>query len=209
MKREVILFIPFLFLSLALTSCTSELGDVLDAIEKGLGRTEKVEESKTTIPKDYYTRGKLRNRPNTYSNLKKFLKSRVGLSEYNTGEYDCSEMAAFLEYRLEDAGFNAYIAEGPAPSDKTKRHAWVFVRTWRYGEFQWIPIEPTDSRFYNIDEGVTVGKIFSRLFEVPGIVTSSNSPYYYHYFKYDKIYNSIHDVPKSKLNEYDWWKSFY
>lgn len=208
MTKYLGLMVSLIFLSLTLTSCTSKVVDVLDAIEKGLGRTEEIEEEKTAIPKNYYTKDDIPNRPNTYSNLKKFLKSRVGLSGYNINKYDCSEMSAFLESRLEDAGFDACIAEGPAPWNTQVYHAWVFVRAWRDGRLDWFPIEATDPRFYNVDEGVTFRKIFSRLLKVPGIITRGNCRYYLQYFKYDNIYNSIHDIPKSKLHEYDWWNVF-
>lgn len=209
MRRKFILFIPLLFLSLALTSCTSELGGLLEAIDKGLSRTDEVEESKIQISKDYYTKDDIPNRPNTYGNLKKFLKSRILPSDYERGKFDCSEMSAFLECKLQQAGFDAYIAEGPAPFPPRTNHAWVFVRTTKENQTYWVPIEATDPRFYNVDEGVTLRKIFSRLLKVPGLVTRSNSSYYLGYFKYDHLYNSIYDIPKSKLGEYDWWKSFY
>jgi len=185
----------------------------LDAIEKSLGRREKIEEPKTLISKNYYKKDKLPNRPNTYSNLKKFLKSRVGLSGYNINKYDCSEMSAFLEWRLEDAGFDAYIAEGPVPWDKKKGlHAWIFVWTWKNEQRIWVPIEAADPRFFDVDEGVTTGKILSRWLETPGVVTGSKfnqfSKYYLQYFKYDHLYSSIYDIPESKLHEYDWWNVF-
>jgi len=178
------------------------------------------------IPKGYYTVDLEPDRTNTYTNLEKYMKNFFHIHRYKRDVYDCSEMSAFLEHMLEDAGFDAYIAIkrqwGKNPkTGKIEGHAWVLVKTKRTTSsfsvakgtiyrthIEWVPIETTDGNIYNLEERPTGTKVLIHIFWRVGIVTPWNSNYK-EYFKYDELYSSIYDIPEPKLYEYDWWKSFY
>lgn len=137
---------------------------------------------------------------------------------YILNTFDCSEMAAYTEWALENAGFDAYIAVGRAPFDKSGYHAWVLVRARdprpeRRRPFvpkeKWIPLEPT--ALLNKEDGLyrkTI-KFFTTGFDIRGIV-GELIPYYNDYLKgYDNLYKSIAEIPPRYAGEFDWWNEVY
>jgi hypothetical protein len=137
---------------------------------------------------------------------------------YILNTFDCSEMAAYTEWALENAGFDAYIAVGRAPFDKSGYHAWVLVRARdprpeRSHPFvpkeKWIPLEPT--ALLNKEDRLRskIRKFFTTGFDIMGIV-GELIPYYNDYLKgYDNLYKSIAEIPPRYAGEFDWWNEVY
>jgi len=128
---------------------------------------------------------------------------------YKRNMFDCSEMAAYVEWALEDAGFEARICEGRVPWDPYNiyvRHAWVLVKEKPslFSKDGWHPIEAT--ALLNRED--TLFQRFEKLLldiAGEGGYVRSYCPYYENYFKYDYCWDSIYEIPDSRLDEYDWW----
>jgi len=99
---------------------------------------------------------------------------------YTQGVFDCSEMSAYLEWRLENEGYHTCIACGVSPSG-SEYHAWLLVET---SEDEYMPVEAT-------------------LYDV---VWWSNS-YFDNYYEYDYLFETIHDALDYSYYEFDWWNS--
>jgi len=97
---------------------------------------------------------------------------------YVAGEFDCSEMSAYLERRLENEGYHTVIVTGDSPFSLGK-HAWLLVETSAGG---YMPVEPT-----------TYSMIYW------------SNIYFDNYFVYDYQYEDIHEALEHSSNEYDWW----
>jgi len=135
--------------------------DTVDIVDFG---TILVEWSDTTdIPIGYYATDVFPEYENTTTGLNDFLRTFRQPKEYIAHEFDCSEMSACLEWALEDAGFDASIAQGPD-------HAWVIV----YIDGMRVAIEATSS------------DIAKR-----GIVSSSERDYYNPEGCYDGIHECV------------------
>jgi hypothetical protein len=97
---------------------------------------------------------------------------------YVAGEFDCSEMSAYLEWKLENEGYNTLIVTGDSPFDPGK-HAWLLVETSVGG---YMPVEATTySIVYWWD------------------------PYFDNYFVYDHEFENIQEALDYSPNEFDWW----
>ncbi len=103
------------------------------------------------------------------------------LGKYQLNVFDCSEMAAYLEWRLENEGFNTLIATGKSPDGKATKHAWLMVET---SAGSYMPVEPT-----------TVS------------VVRWSDPYFANYFTYERILKDIHEALALSDTEFDWWNS--
>lgn len=138
---------------------------------------------------------------------------------YILNTFDCSEMAAYTEWALENAGFDAYIAVGKPPLDKSSPygHAWVLVRARDsrpernpfVPKEKWIPLEPTE--LLNKEDRLRskIRKFFTTGFDIIGIV-GELMPYYNDYLKgYDHLYKSITEMPPRYITEFDWWNEVY
>jgi len=138
---------------------------------------------------------------------------------YILNTFDCSEMAAYTEWALENAGFDAYIAVGKPPFDKSGPygHAWVLVRARDsrpernpfVPKEKWIPLEPTE--LLNKEDRLRskIRKFFTTGFDIMGIV-GELIPYYNDYLKgYDHLYKSITEIPPRYAGEFDWWNEVY
>lgn len=97
---------------------------------------------------------------------------------YKTDEFDCSEMAAYLEWKLENEGYNTVIVGGNSP-DGVGYHAWLLVET---SKDRYMPIEATT---YSI--------------------VYWNDPFFDNYFAYTLEYETIQDAIKLKSGAFDWW----
>lgn len=97
---------------------------------------------------------------------------------YVSGEFDCSEMSAYLERKLENEGYNTLIVTGDSPFGLGK-HAWLLVQTSAEG---YMPVEPTTySLVYWWDT------------------------YFDAYFVYDHQFEDIQEALDDNPNEFDWW----
>lgn len=97
---------------------------------------------------------------------------------YGAGEFDCSEMSAYLERKLENEGYNTLIVSGDSPFGSGK-HAWLLVQTSTDG---YMPVEATTH----------------------SIIYWSNT-YFDEYFVYDYLYEDIQEALAGNPNEFDWW----
>lgn len=114
--------------------------------------------------------------------LVRLLEGFVPITKYKEGEYDCSEMAAHLEWYLETNGVKAEIVVGKPNWVKT-RHAWV----WAYVKGGRLAIEATNR----------VIKYYS------GILSVDKS--YYDEKNVERVYDSINNIPQNEIEEFDWW----
>lgn len=157
------------------------------------------------VPDGYYSASQFYQHPNTYEALCGFLSWEFELpTEYRVGVFDCSESAAYLEWALEIAGFNADIAVGPTPWDPgAGSHAWVIAYP---GEYK-VAIEPTVlTEEYN----------FMYLFTLrtPGIVYPDDPfiPGWQNYYDgYQAIFGNIYNVIRhdGSSEEWNWWEGYW
>ena len=100
---------------------------------------------------------------------------------YVPGEFDCSEMSAYLEWKLENEGYNTLIVVGDSPFG-LGRHAWLLVQTSAEG---YMPVEATTySIVYWWDA------------------------HFDNYFVYDYRFESIHEALDYSPNEFTWWGDY-
>jgi hypothetical protein len=116
------------------------------------------------------------------SDLEEYL-NRWQWSEgaYVAGEFDCSEMSAYLEWKLENEGYNTLIVTGDSPFGLGK-HAWLLVQTSVEG---YMPVEATTY----------------------SIVYWSDT-YFDNYFVYDYQFENIQEALDYSPNEFDWWTDY-
>jgi len=153
------------------------------------------------VPHDYYYSTAFGYHSNTYAELCDFLDHEFGSTRsYEPGVFDCSESSAYLEWALENAGFDTQIAVGPTPWDQNSGyHAWVIVNTKEHR----VAIEATAltgwDKFFSIFLFRTVGIVYSDDWLVPG---SQN-----YYDGYDRLYNNIYEAVRHdrSIHEWNWW----
>ena len=97
---------------------------------------------------------------------------------YVKDKFDCSQMSAFLEQRLENEGYHTVIVGGDSP-DGSGRHAWLLVETTK-GKY--MPVEATA---YSI--------------------VYWSSPYFGNYFEYAVRFETIQAALASNPTEFNWW----
>jgi len=137
------------------------------------------------VPKGYYSTDFFREHRNTIDELKKFLKYEFTLPHaYKDDVFDCSEIAAYTEWALEDAGFEAYIAQGYYVNKAgAGGHAWVIVKM---GNQQYY-VDPTIMRK---DDDRTI------LIPPDGYNVKPSAVF-------SNIYEAVeHD---KSVDEWDWW----
>jgi hypothetical protein len=127
----------------------------------------------------------------------------IRLPKYNRSSFTCGHAAAYLEWYLEGAGFNASIACGDI---KNESHAWVIVELPE-GR---IAIEGTD--FCEISEDI-YGPFLPRIaFKNPE--DKEDQVYYNPDRRYDDIYGLIYEecgyvwdeqVVEDVIEGFDWW----
>lgn len=118
------------------------------------------------VPHGYYSNNIFKSYSNTYSDLGQFLNSEFELpSSYELEIFDCSESAAYLEWALENAGFDAEIVVGSFPQDPDSGfHSWVIVYTTDNYK---VAVEATN---FNRDRNA-----FRSWGRVPGVVYSDDT----------------------------------
>jgi len=97
---------------------------------------------------------------------------------YVANEFDCSEMSAYLEWKLENEGYHTLIVTGDSPSSAGK-HAWLLVQI---SAEEYMPVEAT---------------VYSVVYRW--------DPYYDEYFVYDYAFETIQEAIGHSPEEYDWW----
>jgi hypothetical protein len=102
------------------------------------------------------------------------------LKPYQEGVFDCSEMSAYLERKLENEGWHTKIVVGNSPFS-SGRHAWLLVET---SDGAYMPVESTNMH-----------------------VVWWSSSYFDNYFKYDHAFETIQNALEYSETEFDWWKS--
>ena len=113
------------------------------------------------------------------SDLEEYLNRWQWTEEaYVADEFDCSEMSAYLEWKLENEGYNTVIVTGDSPFGVGK-HAWLLVQTSTEG---YMPVESTT---YSIVYWSDI--------------------YFDDYFVYDHEFENIQEALDYSPNEFDWW----
>jgi len=183
----------------------SELQSSYNRLEAENQDLQRLLDQYESVPNSYYSIGAFSYHSNTYEELKWFLTFEFELpTGYKLNVFDCSESAAYLEWALETAGFDAHIATGRTPSDPSSGyHAWVIA----YPKGYRVAIEPT----------VLTGEYnLSYLFagRVPGIVYSDDSliPGWENYYEgYDNLFKNIYYAIRyySTVQEWNWWEGYW
>jgi hypothetical protein len=156
------------------------------------------------IPKGYYISSDTGGN-RSYDDLKDFLNYDFFLPKnYTLGIFDCSESAAYLEYVLQNNGFDAKIVVGKDPVGSSVGHAWVLVNT----DKGMAAIEPT----------VLTGGVKRFLDSLNNIVNNSARGVIYYnnndqtsmnyYEAYDAIFEDIAEAVKytGSQDEWNWWE---
>lgn len=153
------------------------------------------------VPHSYYSTNVFKQYSNTWNDLSQFLTSEFRLpSDYEENIFDCSETSAYLEWALENAGFDANIVVGPFPQDSTgDSHAWVIVNTTDYQ----VAVEAAGLTSKQRSVYLSWGR-------VPGVVYGddkliSGSENYYN--GYDDTFKNIYLAIRGfgRLQEWNWW----
>ncbi len=151
------------------------------------------------IPPGYYATDAYPNHQNTLEELERFISQEFNPPlGYEEGVFDCSDSSAYLEWALEDAGFDAYIVVGACPWDPSRgSHAWVLVRT---DEGEWVAIEAT--------HGWIVYKDYTSEYS-----RWCSEECYQRYYSYDEMYSNIYQAveryyPYYGYSEWDWWREY-
>ena len=97
---------------------------------------------------------------------------------YEAGEFDCSEMTAYLEWKLENEGYRTIIVAGNDPSGDGK-HAWLLVET---NSGAYMPVEATSCSVVHWD-----------------------NPNFDDYWEYEHWFETIQEALKHSPSEFKWW----
>jgi hypothetical protein len=100
------------------------------------------------------------------------------LKPYQAGVFDCSEMSAYTEWKLENEGWHTLIIVGNCPF-ATGKHAWLLVET---STGKYMPVESTDIS-----------------------VVMWADPNFDKYFEYDHQFETIQQALAYNQSEFDWW----
>jgi len=138
------------------------------------------------IPTPYYTESQ-RPMCQSIDEVVRLLGSGF-VTPYQADTFDCSEMAAFVEWKLENRGFDAKMCISNDFAGEGVGHAWVAVDlpVRRYY------IEPTS---HNYGTGYTF------------MVVQPFQDRYSDYDDYERVYDDVYELAKHEpLDEYDWWQ---
>lgn len=174
------------------------LQDEIDDLQRLLDQYEKV-------PQSYYSTATFPHHSNTTDALLYFLSKEFALPrDYQANIFDCSESAAYLEWALENAGFEAKIAVGPTPWDPTSGyHAWVIANTVEYT----VAIEATalSGEYHSLS-------LFT--LRPPGIIYGDDPliPEWRNYYEsYDNLFQNIYHAIRNResVEEWNWWEGYW
>ena len=157
------------------------------------------------VPHSYYSASGFTHHSNTWDDLARFLTSEFELLKgCELDIFDCSEASAYLEWALENAGFNAEIVVGDFPSDPTLgRHAWVIVYTTDYK----VAIEATTLTGKNKYAYLSLGRVPGVIYGDDELITGWEN----YYGGYDNIYRNIYLAIRDfgTIQEWNWWEGFF
>jgi len=179
-------------------------GITIDKLQERMSQMQELLDLYEEVPQDYYSSNIFLHHSNTYSELCHFLKSEVVLPrDYKAGVFDCSESSAYLEWALENAGFDAVIVDGlnPITPEDGRHHAWVIA----YTEDPYrVAIEAT---------ALTGGTSYYNQFSsrTPGIVYLSDPGGENYYNGYECLYENIYQCVSSHMcvQEWNWWEGYW
>lgn len=215
---SLLIFAVIVLLLLAGCISTEDLKELSEVVKEVSEEVKKESAKPNEIPSWYYKTDWYPDYAKKGCTVGEFILHYFIMPEgYTPDVFDCSEMAAYLEWALEDAGYRAVIATGYPPWEGAKskvKHAWVLVyNTYKEPGFKyqrWIPIEGTRVR-NNYERYEYFREFFASFFlseTDPGII----KPVAYTYKDYcnpEKTYESMYDVPEYLLHEFDWWSELY
>ncbi|TET26466.1 MAG: hypothetical protein E3J67_01485 [Dehalococcoidia bacterium] len=183
----------------------SELQFSYDRLEAENRELKRLLDQYENVPHSYYSIEAFPHHSNTYEELCQFLTFEFALpTGYKAHVFDCSESSAYLEWALENAGFDAYIATGRTPWEPSSGyHAWVIA----YSEGYRVAIEATD---------LTGEYYLSYLFagRIPGIIYGDDPliPGWENYYEgYDTLLKNIYEAIRSyrTTEEWNWWEGYW
>ena len=150
-----------------------------------------------SVPHGYYSTRIFPYHRNTLEELCIFLEYEFRLpTGYRAGIFDCSESAAYVEWALENSGFSARIAVGPAPWDPNGYHAWVLV----YFPEGRIALEPT----------LLTGGTYSTNFGLVGWEDPIIHEWRNYYEGYDGLFENIYLAIRGLSRwEWNWWEGYW
>ena len=193
----VILLVSIFLFYVEYMKVKSELDDLKDLVEKY-----------KRVPAGYYETDSFNDLSNRLSQLEDFLAHGFKLpTGYKMGEWDCSESSAYLEWALEDAGFDASMVVGQAPWDpRVGYHAWIIVYTEEYSGTHMQAIEPTA-----LTGGLTPALQYLLFNRAPGIIYRGDKYEDGYYQGYDKRYKNIYWAIEDygSIEEWDWWSGYW
>ena len=192
-------------LNAQLEGSVTELRSTIKVYESNVNDLQALLSQYEKVPHSYYSAGAFDSHSNTYSELCSFLTWEFTLPRgYEVGVFDCSESAAYLEWALENAGFDAVLVVGPTPwSPDTGYHAWVIVYTEEYK----VAIEATvltgEYKFWDLFTGRTPGIVYSKDSRIEGWENYYNG--------YEAMYENIFHAIRAyfEAEEWDWWYGYW
>ena len=190
---SIVLLVSNALLYLEYIRVRSELDDLKALLEK-------YEE----VPYDYYETNSFNDHDNRLDELESFLAQEFRSPEGSKKrEWDCSESSAYVEWVLEDAGFDAWIAVGRAPwNPDLGYHAWVILYTDEHSGTGVYVIEPTA-----LTGGLAPALQYLLSREAPGLIYRDDQYEEGYYLGYEKRYKNIYWAIRDSGNvaEWDWW----
>jgi hypothetical protein len=138
----------------------------------------------------------------TNMSMQEYLANSDWIDEYESGSWDCSQMSAYMEWSLENCGYNVVIRQAMCEGE-SHGHAWILV------EFEqgWLAYECTARCWVYPSEEV------ARSYDPYGAV-ACNPSMYTAGIQYDDIYDVWNYYKQSSggeeafLNEYGWWDDY-
>ncbi len=107
------------------------------------------------------------------------LSTLIWIHDYEENVFDCSEMSAYMEWHLENQGWNSIIVVGDSPFS-SGRHAWLLVET---SEDAYMPVESTTIE-----------------------IVWWGDPNFDNYFVYETEFETILEAIDYLETDYDWWQ---
>ncbi len=150
------------------------------------------------VPTGYYTTSPFRKHDNTFKELHAFLVNEFELPRgYVSNIFDCSESSAYLEWALDNAGFDADIVTGKTPWGGDGYHAWVIVHT-------------TDT-IAAVEATALTGGFFRKLLGEDAIIRSGDLGANNYYNTYDDDFKNIYLAIRgcSGIEEWNWWEGYW
>ena len=182
----------------------SQLEAEKKALQNSVDQYKRLIDQYEKVPNSYYSSSAFRRHPNTLNDLFSFLALEFVLpTAYKANVFDCSESAAYLEWALENAGFDAKIAIGPSPTKPTEYHAWIIA----YPQGYQVAIEATA-----LTGEFTLLQLLAG--RVPGIIFSDDPQFPQwrkYYYGYDRLFQNVYYAIRNYMSveEWNWWDGFW